>query len=120
MVAEKMGVPWRAAEAMHWQLGQHDMARRAGVVPFMPIWSATNQSSIQSSPNPTTDQSFICPRKSYSPQLPFVQEKQLQQSVGGMVYQADVVPFSYPTTNQSLTGSGQRLPSLRELQLLGS
>ncbi|ELR01701.1 hypothetical protein GMDG_00077 [Pseudogymnoascus destructans 20631-21] len=33
-VAEEMGVPWRAAEAMHWQLGEADMARRAGVVPF--------------------------------------------------------------------------------------
>ncbi|KAK3898207.1 hypothetical protein C8A05DRAFT_38211, partial [Staphylotrichum tortipilum] len=33
-VAEEMQVPWRAAEAMHWQLGEIDMARRAGVVPF--------------------------------------------------------------------------------------
>ena len=33
-VAEEMAVPWRAAEAMHWQLGEADMARRAGVVPF--------------------------------------------------------------------------------------
>lgn len=33
-VAEEMAVPWRAAEAMHWQLGENDMARRAGVVPF--------------------------------------------------------------------------------------
>ncbi|KUI60673.1 Transcriptional activator Myb [Cytospora mali] len=33
-VAEEMQVPWRAAEAMHWQLGETDMARRAGVVPF--------------------------------------------------------------------------------------
>ena len=33
-VAEEMQVPWRAAEAMHWQLGEMDMARRAGVVPF--------------------------------------------------------------------------------------
>ncbi|KAL2019460.1 hypothetical protein VTK56DRAFT_9665 [Thermocarpiscus australiensis] len=33
-VAEEMQVPWRAAEAMHWQLGEADMARRAGVVPF--------------------------------------------------------------------------------------
>ncbi|KAE8449266.1 hypothetical protein EG329_008433 [Mollisiaceae sp. DMI_Dod_QoI] len=33
-VAEEMAVPWRAAEAMHWQLGEQDMARRAGVVPF--------------------------------------------------------------------------------------
>ncbi|KAK4156671.1 snRNA-activating protein complex subunit 4 [Chaetomidium leptoderma] len=33
-VAEEMQVPWRAAEAMHWQLGEVEMARRAGVVPF--------------------------------------------------------------------------------------
>ncbi|KAK2590088.1 hypothetical protein QQS21_012234 [Conoideocrella luteorostrata] len=33
-VAEELAVPWRAAEAMHWQLGESDMARRAGVVPF--------------------------------------------------------------------------------------
>ncbi|KAK0732653.1 hypothetical protein B0T21DRAFT_384877 [Apiosordaria backusii] len=33
-VAEEMQVPWRAAEAMHWQLGETEMARRAGVVPF--------------------------------------------------------------------------------------
>lgn len=33
-VAEEMAVPWRAAEAMHWQLGEADMARRAGVIPF--------------------------------------------------------------------------------------
>ncbi|KAG5915540.1 hypothetical protein E4U42_008009 [Claviceps africana] len=33
-VAEELAVPWRAAEAMHWLLGEHDMAKRAGVVPF--------------------------------------------------------------------------------------
>lgn len=27
-------MPWRAAEAMHWQLGELDMARRAGQTPF--------------------------------------------------------------------------------------
>ncbi|KAI9819810.1 MAG: hypothetical protein M1832_003885 [Thelocarpon impressellum] len=33
-IAEEMAIPWRAAEAMHWQLGEQDMARRAGVIPF--------------------------------------------------------------------------------------
>ncbi|GKU21395.1 unnamed protein product [Fusarium langsethiae] len=33
-VAEEMAVPWRAAEAMHWQLGEANMAQRAGVIPF--------------------------------------------------------------------------------------
>ena len=33
-IAEEMTIPWRAAEAMHWKLGEEEMARRAGVVPF--------------------------------------------------------------------------------------
>lgn len=33
-VAEEMAIPWRAAEAMHWQIGEADMAKRAGVTPF--------------------------------------------------------------------------------------
>ena len=33
-VAEDLQVPWRAAESMHWALGEQEMARRAGVVPF--------------------------------------------------------------------------------------
>lgn len=33
-IAQEMEIPWRAAEAMHWQLGEKDMAQRAGVVPF--------------------------------------------------------------------------------------
>lgn len=33
-LATELNVPWRAAEAMHWQLGEVEMARRAGVVPF--------------------------------------------------------------------------------------
>lgn len=33
-IAEEMTLPWRAAEAMHWQMGEHEMARRAGVTAF--------------------------------------------------------------------------------------
>ncbi|KAI1915996.1 hypothetical protein LOZ53_000904 [Ophidiomyces ophidiicola] len=33
-IAEEMAIPWRAAEAMHWQLGETEMAQRAGVTPF--------------------------------------------------------------------------------------
>ncbi|EDN05793.1 predicted protein [Histoplasma mississippiense (nom. inval.)] len=33
-IAEEMAMPWRAAEAMHWQLGEQEIARRAGTVPF--------------------------------------------------------------------------------------
>ncbi len=41
-VAVEMGVPWRAAEAMHWQLGE---VYRAGVVPFSVSRVTMNSSS---------------------------------------------------------------------------
>lgn len=53
-VAEEMGVPWRAAEAMHWQLGEAEMARRAGVVPF-------------SLSNPTSESNASLPRSTQPP-----------------------------------------------------
>jgi hypothetical protein len=34
IIAKEMEIPWRTAEAMHWQLGEQDMADRAGVLPF--------------------------------------------------------------------------------------
>ncbi len=33
-LAQELGVPWRSVEAMHWQLGELEMAHRAGAVPF--------------------------------------------------------------------------------------
>ena len=33
-IASELGVPWRAAENMHWNLGEQEMARRANVQPF--------------------------------------------------------------------------------------
>lgn len=48
-VARETGIPWRAAEAMHWQLGQLDMAQRAGVTPLL-----LQEASIESAP-PTGD-----------------------------------------------------------------
>ena len=47
-LAVELGVPWRAAEFIHWQLGETEMARRAGVVPFS--MAATAGSSSQPSP----------------------------------------------------------------------
>ncbi|KAI1167191.1 hypothetical protein F5B18DRAFT_477507 [Nemania serpens] len=35
-VAEEMAIPWRAAEAMHWDLGSDGIAKRAGVTAFAP------------------------------------------------------------------------------------
>ncbi len=51
-VAEEMQVPWRAAEAMHWQLGEADMARRAGVTPFSLTATTIEASSSHSRRSP--------------------------------------------------------------------
>ena len=48
-LATELGIPWRAAEAMHWQLGEADMARRAGVVPFS---LAANAQTMPNQPPP--------------------------------------------------------------------
>lgn len=47
-IAEEMAIPWRAAEAMHWQMGEQDMARRAGVTPF----SLTSAATATTHPQP--------------------------------------------------------------------
>jgi len=63
MVAKEMEIPWRAAEAMHWQLGEQEMARRAGVVPF-------SLSSVALDAQPKRQSSTAVPgssRKSSSP-----------------------------------------------------
>ncbi|KAK4135576.1 hypothetical protein BT67DRAFT_376521, partial [Trichocladium antarcticum] len=52
-VAEEMQVPWRAAEAMHWQLGEMDMARRAGVVPFSLNIAANEPQGLQRLSSPS-------------------------------------------------------------------
>jgi hypothetical protein len=58
-VAKEMNIPWRAAESMHWQLGEKEMARRAGVVPF-------SQSSVALDVPPKK----ASPRRSPTPEGP--------------------------------------------------
>ncbi|TQB68627.1 hypothetical protein MPDQ_003140 [Monascus purpureus] len=75
-VAEEMAIPWRAAEAMHWQLGEQEMARRAGVVPFSLSSTAVDPSSSRTRRAST---SIARPRKGSSsrsipPHLPSVEE----------------------------------------------
>lgn len=44
-IAKEMALPWRAAEAMHWQIGEVEMASRANV----PVFHLAGQSSSTSS-----------------------------------------------------------------------
>ncbi|KAJ5704308.1 hypothetical protein N7493_011446 [Penicillium malachiteum] len=43
-IGEEMAIPWRAAEAMHWQLGQQEMARRANTSLIRPQETSTSRS----------------------------------------------------------------------------
>jgi len=65
-IAKEMALPWRAAEAMHWQIGEVEMANRANV----PVFHLAGQSSSQGpiatarvTPAPPTE----FPRTSTSP-----------------------------------------------------
>ena len=51
-LASELGIPWRAAEAMHWQLGENDMARRAGVTPFSLAGGVSAMSGSGPGPGP--------------------------------------------------------------------
>ena len=57
-IAKEMQLPWRAAEAMHWQIGEVEMAQRANV----PVFHLASGSQPSSQPT-----SAIEPRISRSP-----------------------------------------------------
>jgi hypothetical protein len=46
MVAKEMGLPWRAIEAIHWQMGAEEMAQRANV----PVFQAHSTQRSKSPP----------------------------------------------------------------------
>jgi len=48
-VATEMGIPWRSAESMHWQLGEQKMRARANAPAFQLHPSATG--TLMSSPS---------------------------------------------------------------------
>ncbi|KAK3672914.1 hypothetical protein LTR78_007267 [Recurvomyces mirabilis] len=57
-IAKEMQLPWRAAEAMHWQIGEVEMAQRANV----PVFHLASGAQPTSQPTPATE-----PRISRSP-----------------------------------------------------
>ena len=51
-VATEMGIPWRSAESMHWQLGEQEMSARANAPVFQLHPSATGTGMISPSQVP--------------------------------------------------------------------
>lgn len=56
-IAKEMQLPWRAAEAMHWQIGEIEMASRANV----PVFHLANSASQSTSQTPHTPQVYTYP-----------------------------------------------------------
>src|SRR5271154_637393 len=105
-IAEEMSIPWRAAEAMHWQMGEQEMARRAGVtpfsltansgLPFVPMTTLPPRSHMRSSsaaPRGTRDPVL----RTGPPQLPSVAEL----TSGLPAYATLPPPMYYPRTTSS-------------------
>ena len=52
MVAKEMGLPWRAIEGIHWDMGREEMASRANVPVFQPHAAATTTPQRRSPTGP--------------------------------------------------------------------
>lgn len=50
-ISKEMQLPWRAAEAMHWQIGEVEMAQRANV----PVFHLAGQQSSHSQPGSASE-----------------------------------------------------------------
>ena len=53
-IALEMKIPWRAAEGMHWQLGEVEIAQRAGTVPFSSVALEASLKKRDLEPSPKT------------------------------------------------------------------
>ncbi len=106
-VAEEMQVPWRAAEAMHWQLGESDMARRAGVVPF----SLSNPGGPGSELPPPPPQHRSSPSRGHAHSQSQGSVPRDMTGIPPMIYGRGPGP---PPGHLSGPGGGRTLPPRRE------
>lgn len=93
-IAKEMQLPWRAAEAMHWQIGEVEMASRANV----PVFHLANPSSQASSQQQqqTTPYVQTYPTPASIGNTTESGSSSTSPSVAGAAYQAQV---NYPSTH---------------------
>lgn len=67
-IAKEMQLPWRAAEAMHWQIGEVEMAQRANVPVFHLAHQpgSSNQAGPGSEGRSSTSPTGIAPTSGFS------------------------------------------------------
>ena len=111
-VAEELQVPWRAAESMHWALGETEMARRAGVIPF----SMAPQASTTATSSTSTSASGLEPAGyAPDPRVPSgLRESSFFEPEEGDEYEGSEEE-GRGTRGAGPGGQGVMLPSLAEL-----
>lgn len=65
-IANEMKMPWRAIEAMHWELGREEMAERANTTPFR---NTPNSGASPPFPPVSPGLNPIGPHGSYAPEV---------------------------------------------------
>ena len=119
-LAAELSIPWRAAEAMHWQLGEADMARRAGVVPFS---LAASASASSGGSNITSGGSGMVQQQIHSPAALSSGSGGAYNmpgtlGIGGPQIPSGPPPTSYPMTSGSYHDTG-RGGGRRESAIIG-
>lgn len=116
-----MGIPWRAAEAMHWALGEQEMAQRAGVSLFTLTSTAT-----QPSTTPALASTTLGPQNSalgpiyHGPPLPRPQPMSMpmpmnqspSQRSRGLVGIPPLAPLGAPMAERRLSVHGSAPPNV--------
>lgn len=119
-IAEEMAIPWRAAEAMHWQMGEIEMARRAGVTPFaLANMNNSNSSHPHSNTRPISRPSTHRPQsdsefRTSQQQLPSLAEltaglPAYSQPIPGLPYSDNTRTPGTPYSHSSLSQPRQTL-----------
>lgn len=111
-IAKEMALPWRAAEAMHWQIGEVEMANRANV----PVFHLAGYSPSQPTPSYTGPPSTSAPvstggrsDESASPRSTTEGYVMLQNpGEGGPRYGSQQPPRSDPRRTSDVSSAGDR------------
>ncbi|KAL2350427.1 hypothetical protein BJ546DRAFT_858345, partial [Cryomyces antarcticus] len=134
-VAKEMAIPYRACEAMHWQLGEHEMAQRANVPVFqLTPTSASAGADAASTERPSPASTTVSSPAGYETQIqnhtprqpPVASRPRRSSSVSGTPRRradsgrAVMPPVGLPPIGEMSDHGGSRHASLFGRSRLGS
>lgn len=99
-LAHELGVPWRSAEAMHWIMGEKEMARRANTIPFAMV-SGPNSAGPQGEGNGRIAQANRMHESTI-----YFEPGDVAALQAGQIGRGPVSTFGHPTYARACGGSG--------------